>query len=144
MVAWAFAIARRLHVDERRRAARRLTITEHEDAVPTCTLGPDELIEAQRTAREVHDMIAQLPENQRLAFELVKWEGLSLAEAAEALGTTVPAVKALTHRAYRALQDGLRGATSSASRSRCATDRMRCEWPGSSVVQPRRVDVEWS
>jgi len=45
-----------------------------------------------------------LPETQRVAFELVKEEGLSLAEAAQVLGTTVSAVKLRAHRAYEALR----------------------------------------
>lgn len=119
VVVWAFAIARRLHVDELRRAARQLSTAEHGGAAPTSMLRPDQLIEARCAAEEIHEMVAKLPENQRLAFELVKWNGLSLTDAADALGITVPAVKALTHRAYRALRDGLE-ATS--SRRPCAVE----------------------
>jgi DNA-directed RNA polymerase specialized sigma24 family protein len=39
-----------------------------------------------------------------VAFELLKEEGLSLAEAAQVLGTTVSAVKLRAHRAYEALR----------------------------------------
>ena len=39
-----------------------------------------------------------------MAFELVKQEGLSMAEAAAVLGTTVSAVKLRAHRAYEALR----------------------------------------
>jgi RNA polymerase sigma-70 factor (ECF subfamily) len=48
-----------------------------------------------------------LPEAQRVAFELVKHEGLSLAEAADVLGTTVAAVKLRAHRTYEALRAAL-------------------------------------
>jgi RNA polymerase sigma-70 factor (ECF subfamily) len=47
--------------------------------------------------------LESLPEKQRAAFELVKLDGLSLAEAAQVLGTTVGAVKLRVHRAHVAL-----------------------------------------
>ena len=51
--------------------------------------------------------LEKLPENQRVAFELIKQEGLSVAEAAQTLGTTVAAVKLRAHRAYEALRAAL-------------------------------------
>jgi RNA polymerase sigma-70 factor, ECF subfamily len=108
VLTWSFAIAKRLFVDDLRHAARRPSTADHEGAASTPVVRPDQLLEAQRTVAAIHDTLARLPPSQRLAFELVKWEGLSLAEVADVLGTTVPAVKALTHRAYRAVQDELR------------------------------------
>ena len=53
--------------------------------------------------------MAKLPETHRVAFELVRIEGLSLAEAAAALGTSTAAIKMRAHRAYKALEEaGLR------------------------------------
>jgi RNA polymerase sigma-70 factor (ECF subfamily) len=107
VTAWAFTIAGRLHKDEVRRAARRPETSHHEDEtgdVLAPELRPDRLLEAQLAESAVQDTLARLPESQRLAFELVKCEGLSLAEVADILGTTIPAVKALTHRAYSALR----------------------------------------
>ena len=49
-----------------------------------------------------------LPESQRVAFELIKYDGLSVAQAAETLGTTVTAVKLRAHRCYEALRGALR------------------------------------
>ena len=48
-----------------------------------------------------------LPEAHREAFTLVQLDGLSLAEAAQVLGTTVPAVKLRAFRAYEALRERL-------------------------------------
>jgi RNA polymerase sigma-70 factor (ECF subfamily) len=48
-------------------------------------------------------VLAGLPSSQREAFELIKYRGLSLADAAGALGTTVAAVKQRVHRAYEAV-----------------------------------------
>ena len=44
------------------------------------------------------------PLYERVAFELVKQEGLTFVEAAEVLGATVAAVKLRAHRAYEALR----------------------------------------
>jgi RNA polymerase sigma-70 factor, ECF subfamily len=48
-----------------------------------------------------------LPENQRTAFALIRIDGLSVAEAAELLGTSASAVKLRAHRAYVALEQQL-------------------------------------
>jgi RNA polymerase sigma-70 factor (ECF subfamily) len=109
VAAWAFTIAGRLHKDELRRAARRPETsrdTTTMDASPL-ELRPDRLLEARLAESAVHGTLARLPHNQRLAFELVKCDGLSFREVADILGTTVPAVKALTHRAYCALRTTL-------------------------------------
>ena len=51
--------------------------------------------------------LARLPESHRVAFELIKKEGLSVKEAAAVLGCTVTAVKLRAHRAYVALRAAL-------------------------------------
>jgi RNA polymerase sigma-70 factor (ECF subfamily) len=112
---WAFAIARRLLVDDVRRG-RRVVLSDDGDSdsgpadVPTA----DQMVEAGELAGRIQAVLARLPESQRSAFELIKQEGLSVAEAAQVLGTTVAAVKLRAHRAYEALRtaiadpDGLR------------------------------------
>jgi RNA polymerase sigma-70 factor (ECF subfamily) len=109
VAAWAFTIAGRLHKDELRRAARRPDTPRDTATMNASTpeLRPDRLLEAQLAESAMHDTLAQLPRSQRLAFELVKCNGLSFAEVADILGTTVPAIKALTHRAYCALRTTL-------------------------------------
>jgi RNA polymerase sigma-70 factor (ECF subfamily) len=102
---WAFAIARRLLIDGFRRGRREVLDGDdarEESAAP----GPaaDDLVQAQELANRIRKELARLPEAQRVAFELVKEEGLSLAEAAQVLGTTVAAVKLRAHRAYEALR----------------------------------------
>lgn len=105
---WAFAIARRLMIDaarSRTRARRHFAETSADDAPEVPDLSGD--VEQHAVARELGERaaveLAKLPENQRQAFELVRIEGLTLAEAAELLGTTVSAVKLRAHRAYKAL-----------------------------------------
>jgi len=103
---WAFAIARRLLVDSIRRGRREvLTDGDAPGDEPMAPDAPaDELVQAQQTADRLARGLARLPENQRVAFELLKHEGLSVAEAAGALGITATALKLRAHRAYEALR----------------------------------------
>jgi RNA polymerase sigma-70 factor (ECF subfamily) len=105
---WAFAIARRLLVDSVRRG-RREVLADVADADNTVDGGPiaDELLQARELATRVEGVLARLPQSQRAAFELIRNEGLSMAEAAQVLGTTVAAVKLRAHRAYEALRRAL-------------------------------------
>jgi RNA polymerase sigma-70 factor (ECF subfamily) len=103
---WAFAIARRLFIDSLRRRKHEVLQSREEDSDADEPVAPapgaDELVEAQELARRFQKALARLPETQRVAFELIKQEGLSVAEAALILGTTVSAVKLRAHRAYAA------------------------------------------
>src|SRR5512140_756660 len=104
---WAFAIARRLMIDGMRRGKREVLAEEDDrpsDAPPAPDAAADDLVQAQQRATRIQKALAKRPEQQRVAFELVKQEGLSLAEAAQVLGTTVSAVKLRAHRAYEALR----------------------------------------
>lgn len=105
---WAFAIARRLVVDSVRRGRRELLSSDGEpDPGVSKDAGADEIAQARQLARRLELALSKLPPAQRVAFELVKNEGLSMAEAAQVLGTTVAAVKLRAHRAYEALRHAL-------------------------------------
>jgi RNA polymerase sigma-70 factor (ECF subfamily) len=104
---WAFAIGRRLLIDHVRFRRRDLLASDEDDKVDRASSEAptaDELVAAEETGRRIQTALLRLPATQREAFELVKQEGLTLVEAAEALGTTVPAVKLRAHRAYEALR----------------------------------------
>jgi RNA polymerase sigma-70 factor (ECF subfamily) len=111
VVPWAMAIARRLFIDDlRRRRDDRLSRSledepraEPPDPAPTAV----DLVVASELATRVRRELSKLPHAQREAFELIKEDGLSLAEAAAVLGTTVTAVKLRAHRAYQALRVAL-------------------------------------
>jgi RNA polymerase sigma-70 factor (ECF subfamily) len=105
---WAFAIARRLLVDSVRRGRRELLSSDGEpDPGASKDAAADDLVQARQLARRLEAELQKLPPAQRVAFELVKNEGLSMAEAAQVLGTTVAAVKLRAHRAYEALRTAL-------------------------------------
>jgi RNA polymerase sigma-70 factor, ECF subfamily len=111
---WAFAIARRLMIDGIRRGKRevlRADGTEGDAHEPIAADdAADDVVQAQQLAGRLQEELARLPENQRVAFELIKQEGLSVVQAAQVLGTTVTAVKLRAHRAYEALR-GILGDT---------------------------------
>jgi RNA polymerase sigma-70 factor (ECF subfamily) len=60
---------------------------------------PEEEARGNALSRDVEAMLARLPETQRAAFVLARFEGLPYEEIAQVLGTTVPSVKSLVHRA---------------------------------------------
>lgn len=105
---WAFAIGRRLLVDWARKAqrTRELIATPREDE----SLDPidaaanvEGIVHARQMEQKLRADLERLPDNQRVAFELLRIDGLSLQEAAETLGITVTALKLRAHRAYKAL-----------------------------------------
>jgi RNA polymerase sigma-70 factor (ECF subfamily) len=108
---WAFAIARRLVVDQVRRDRRSPPVVGDIDPLPASLFGatdrPEQVVEARESARRLAEALARLPDSQRTAFELLKQDGLTLAEAAAVLGVTVMAVKLRAHRAYESLRAAL-------------------------------------
>jgi RNA polymerase sigma-70 factor (ECF subfamily) len=69
------------------------------DELPSGAATPEENAAGGALGRAVQEMLARLPDKQRAAFVLCRFEGLSYAEIAEILETSVPAVKSLIHRA---------------------------------------------
>jgi RNA polymerase sigma-70 factor (ECF subfamily) len=116
---WAFAIARRLLIDTQRRA-RHQAYVEIAPEVAADVAAPDEVVATQQLAERLAQELARLSEPQRTAWSLVRDEGLSMAQAAEVLGTSIGAVKLRAHRAYEALRTvlGEPGAETKRSRSR--------------------------
>jgi RNA polymerase sigma-70 factor (ECF subfamily) len=64
-------------------------------------------LERDDVVREVRAAIAALPENQRMALLLAKYEDMPYGEIAEVLGTSEKAVKSLIHRARESLRASL-------------------------------------
>src|SRR5262249_25338142 len=91
---WAFAIARRLLIDESRKnkldgggRSEAEGDRAYENA-PSDDMPADEQVQSSQLARMIRRELDRLPESHRVAFELVKHEGLTHAEAADVLGTT--------------------------------------------------------
>jgi RNA polymerase sigma factor (sigma-70 family) len=105
---WLFGIARNVIAAEFRRAARQ---HRAEDLVAgRRLLDADDVdrlvakIDAFRHVRELHEELQALPDGERAVLELVAVDGLSVAEAAAALGIRPVAARVRLHRARRALR----------------------------------------
>jgi RNA polymerase sigma-70 factor (ECF subfamily) len=108
VVPWAFAIARRLVLDRARRDGRTpSSVTDLDVDVLAASDRTDEIVDAREAARRLTRAFARMPDSQRAAFELLKQDGLTLAEAAEVLGVSVTAVKLRAHRAYQSIRAAL-------------------------------------
>jgi RNA polymerase sigma-70 factor (ECF subfamily) len=113
---WAFAIGRNVLIDLRRRTRKEVLFeTARDDAaaldekVDRASV-PDDLAASREIADMVRAELDRLPPGQRAAYDLVRTEGLSVAETAQILGTTPTAVKLRVHRVYELLRGLLRGA----------------------------------
>lgn len=111
---WLFAIAARVRLDEWRRR-RRWAEDQGEDALAQA----DEIAQAEvqelqnpgeraEIAAAVTAALAALPESQRVVVHLHRFEGLTFAEIARALGSSEGAVKLRAFRAYEQLRKRLR------------------------------------
>ncbi|MEO0649833.1 MAG: sigma-70 family RNA polymerase sigma factor [Planctomycetota bacterium] len=70
---------------------------------------PDARLDREARATQVRAAIDALPDSQRAALLLAKFEDLSLAEIGEVLGLSTKAVKSLVHRARENLRTSLAG-----------------------------------
>ena len=78
-------------------------------AEPVCPQpDPEARTHGQERLRLLTEALDALADNQRVAFTLSKCEGMSTAEIAEVMGSTVSAVESLIHRARRNLEKRLR------------------------------------
>ncbi len=104
---WLYRIATNHCLNELRRgeyAARRAQDRRRDapvdpDALPAGAATPEEAAQAAALSRAVEALLESLPDAQRAAFVLCRFEGLSYQEIARALDTSVSAVKSLVHRA---------------------------------------------
>jgi RNA polymerase sigma-70 factor (ECF subfamily) len=109
VVPWAYAIARRVLIDLGRRRWREEVrggdVRDPEEPAPEPS--PEDALHWRREEAEARRDLAALPPSWREPFELVKFEGLSVAETAEVLGITRGMVKIRTHRATVALRKAM-------------------------------------
>jgi RNA polymerase sigma-70 factor (ECF subfamily) len=106
---WMFAITRRLVLNERRGRARRGTVFYEPAAEETVReasggVSPAGEASAAELSRAIDEALASLPEEQRTAMILRRYEEMPYDDIAEVLGTTVPAVKSLLFRARESLR----------------------------------------
>jgi RNA polymerase sigma-70 factor, ECF subfamily len=111
---WLLKITRNLVFNEMRRARRRaqvplqsepgaeeIPLKDETNPAPDASLLEDEL------KRAIEEAILQLPESQRMALILRRYEQLSYEQIAEVLDLSVPAVKSVLFRARTELRSRL-------------------------------------
>jgi RNA polymerase sigma-70 factor (ECF subfamily) len=105
---WTYAIARNVYIDHARGAKHRSTerLPSDPGAEPADVRGADaeSVAIAAQTAQAVERVLSSIPAAQREAFILIRYEGLSVQDAAAILGATPTAVKLRAFRAYEALR----------------------------------------
>jgi len=112
---WLLKITRNLVFNEMRRAKRHphvpVQIDPELDELPLkdeATATPDATLLQEELQRNIEKAITQLPDTQRMALILRRYEELSYEEIAEVLELSVPAVKSLLFRARTELRERLR------------------------------------
>jgi RNA polymerase sigma-70 factor (ECF subfamily) len=106
LTAWVHAIAKYKYVDLVRRRAGRDALNEPlDDDLEAFTSSDHEAADAKRDLRK---LLETLPDRHRRPIELVKIEGLSVAEAAARAGMSESAVKVGVHRGLKALAELIR------------------------------------
>jgi len=105
---WLFRITRNLVFNELRRKRHFADQTE-EIPEPTerADKEPDQVLLGEELQRAIQDAINRLPESQRMAIILRRYEEMPYEEIAKVMGTTVPAVKSILFRARAELRERL-------------------------------------
>jgi len=86
-------------VDAKKEELSRLSSSDSEN--------PESELENSQRALLLHEAIDSLPENQRIAFTLNKYEDLAYKEISEVMNLSVSSVESLIHRAKKNLQKKL-------------------------------------
>jgi RNA polymerase sigma-70 factor (ECF subfamily) len=106
---WIYSIA----VNKFRDSLRYGKIRAHTPLVgdePAFSHNPLNELMARETGDRVRAAFNTLTEQNRSAFTLVRFEGMSYKEAAQVLGTTLDTVRMRVHRAHLLLAEQLKGA----------------------------------
>ena len=106
---WLMTITTRRVFDAARRRTTRSANETTVDVMPETFLGDgakteQEISDDQETIRRA---VAQLPDGQREAVELMKLQGLSLHEASAVTGKSVASLKVSVHRAIKTMREML-------------------------------------
>jgi RNA polymerase sigma-70 factor (ECF subfamily) len=110
---WMFSIMHRLVLNERRSRARRSAVFRAPSAdetprEPVSRDFPSDAVAAGELAAAIDAALADLPEEQRTAMVLRRYDEMPYEEIAEVLGTSVSAVRSLLFRARETLKSKLR------------------------------------
>jgi len=101
---WLYAIATNAARDQQRRNQRPEELTAQGE-LPLHAADDTAAVRDTGLERTVQRALEQLPEGQRIPIVMHRFEGMSFAEIAEALGLTETAVKVRAHRGYARLRE---------------------------------------
>ncbi len=116
---WVYTIAKNISLNELRR--KKFSGVSIDDSVPTQegqvkrqvedvdAPNPSKEIEKKEAAQVVQEAVQSLPENQRMAVVLRRYEKLSYEDIAKTMDMSVSAVKSLLSRARESLRQSLAG-----------------------------------
>jgi len=107
VTAWVYAIARYKLMDFLRARMRHDALNDPLD--DATGLFDESAEQATDARRDVAALLEALPDRQRLPIEMVKLQGLSVAETANRTGMSESAVKVGVHRGLKALAARIRG-----------------------------------
>ncbi len=114
VVAWLYGVGRNAIAGEARRRARELHATRriegHRLLDGASFTRIEERIDAERSSRRMYRAIAELPEADRALLEMVALDGLSVADAARALGVKPGTARVRLHRSRARVTAHLHGA----------------------------------
>ncbi len=112
VVPWAFAIGRNCFISHARAKKTRLLRSVQDLTTIEVATGPDANAEAtlaaQQSAAIVSQALALMPVANREAFVLIRYEGMSVATAAQLVGVSEGALKLRAFRAYEILRTALK------------------------------------
>ena len=103
---YAYAVVRSA-CHRKRRGLKNQPHEQLDEALPDADGSPEQRAAQRELSRSVTRALDRLPEEYREVLWLRDAEGLTAAETADALGSSVSAVKSRLHRARKALKDAL-------------------------------------
>lgn len=108
---WLYRVATNVCLNELRRAEHQHRTESMDDEnrrghelVAGDDASPEARVSTGQLAERLSRTLAELPDNQRAAFIMHRQQGLTHTEVADALATSVSAVKSLIHRALETLR----------------------------------------
>jgi RNA polymerase sigma-70 factor (ECF subfamily) len=115
---WLYRIGANLCLNELKSARRKKWFSlnrsdensEHtfEETLTDSAPSAEDLLLSKERSRQISDALQSLPENQRMALILKRYDDLSYQEIAQIIGCSVSAVESLLVRAKRSLQEKLK------------------------------------
>jgi len=115
---WIYRVSTNVCFNELKSARRKKWLQflrlgdQHEESIEDTFIdgspSPEDLLLAKEKNRQISDALQSLPDNQRMALVLRRYDNLSYTEIAQIIGCSVSAVESLLVRAKRTLQKKLK------------------------------------